>query len=212
MDFLKKIFDFILMPFKLMFGDPDKARILRDGKTTMAKIINIGESDMGYVTVNDQPYAKLTLEIYPEGEDPYTTTLGTILPRLSVSQFQPGTMVNVKVDPLNKLKVVFDTTPTTAANENMPVVGNTEQKPIVNGKQGMAEVLAIKKSDKEKNGNPVYILTLEITGEGIEKYSFDKEIPLPEFALPYITVGKKYGCRVDGEDKTKVEIDVKFNQ
>lgn len=191
----------------MLFGDPDQKRILSTGRKAMAKIVSLDESGMGYVTVNDQPYAKLTLEVHDGSKAPYQTTLSTIIPRLQVPQFQPGTMLNILIDPNDPLKVVFDTTGTAEA---MPSVGNTEQPDIVDGKKAMAEVLELRKTDKMKNGNTVYVAKLEITGEGIAKYAFDKEIPLPQFALAYFTVGRKYDCTVDRNDKTKVMMNIMF--
>lgn len=202
---ITEFFKTLFAPFKLFFGDPDRDRILRDGRSAVATIVNLGESGIGTMTVNDQPYVKMELEIYEEGKPKYNTTLSTVIPRLAVPQFQPGATIKVKIDPLDPMKVVFDTSPTAI---DKPAVGNTDQTPIKDGKHGMAEVMGIAKTDKTKNGNPVYKLTLKITGEKIETYTFDKEVPLPDFAIAKFTVGKTYSAVIDSEDKTKVVMDI----
>lgn len=200
-DFLKALFD----PFRAIFGDPERDRILAEGKSAVAKITALNEVGSGYVTVNDQPYVALTLEIYPKGEEPYTTSIKTLISRLATSQFQPGNMINVKIDPLDKLKVVLD-----YAGASKPVVGNTDSKMSENTKDAMAEILEIRKTDRVKDGNKIYEMKFEVSGSDLQTYSFTKEIPLPEYALTHFNVGRKYQCKVDAEDKTKLALDIKF--
>jgi hypothetical protein len=207
MGFFSEFFNVLKTTFKAFFGDPDTKRILETGKRAEAKILSLNESGAGYVTVNEQPYVKLELEIFPEeGGASYKTTLATIISRLAVPQFQPDNVIYVKIDPKDPKKVVFDTT---RASNDLPVVGNKENVIKEGGPKGFAEVLGIEKTDKIKDGTPVYMVKFEITGEKIDTYKFEKEIPLPDYAFKFFIVGKKFKCRVDPDDKTKVDMEVR---
>lgn len=207
MAFFSNFFTTMGNSFKAFFGDSNKDRILKTGKRAEAKILSVSESKVGYVTVNEQPYVVLELEIFPEEGGPsFKTELQTVIPRLLVPVFQVGNVIYVKIDPEDSKKVVLDTT---RAQNDLPVVGNKDEQIGEGGPKGLAEVLGIEKTDKNKNGIHVYLVNLKITGEGIETYTFKKEIPLPEYAFKFFIVGKKFTCKVDPIDKTKVDMDVK---
>lgn len=92
-------------------GSSDRERILKEGKSAKAKIIKLDESGEAVVTVNDQPFVDLTLEIYDGDKKPYQAKIQTILSRLAIPQFQPGNMLRVKIDKKNPQNVVIDTRP-----------------------------------------------------------------------------------------------------
>ncbi len=109
------LYDFLLLFFSgfsdPFFGSGKKAKkILRTGKSAIATVLNIGEnSGGGVVTINDQPYFNLKLKINSENEKPYEINFDTIIPRHSVSKFQPGAIFPVKIDPSDSKNVVIDT-------------------------------------------------------------------------------------------------------
>lgn len=204
MSFFSDLFGALGTTFKAFFGDPERKRVLSTGISAPAKILNLSESGAGYITVNEQPYVVIDLEVYPKDEKPFKATVKTIISRLATPQFQPGSMVYVKYDPNDKTKVYFDTTETKKEPTN---IGNTKEK-FTPGKAGFAEILGIKKAKGKKAGNQLYSLTVEITGEGLQKYTNTKNVPLPDYSLQYFQVGKKYPCVIDKNDKTKVDMKI----
>ncbi len=93
--------------FKHLFLGKDDKRILKTGKPALATILNIKESAEGIVTINGQPLVALEMEV-DDGAEKYKTELETIIRRLDLPKFQPGKKFCVKIDPNNKLKIVFD--------------------------------------------------------------------------------------------------------
>jgi hypothetical protein len=90
-------------------GSPTTRRILREGRSADATIKAIGENSRGgVVTVNDQPYLNLQLEVHDSYQAPYITSLDTIIPRSVLPQFQPGTILPIKIDPNDPMKVAID--------------------------------------------------------------------------------------------------------
>jgi hypothetical protein len=62
----------------------------------------------GVVTVNNQPYLNLTVEVDDGSRAPYVVSFDTVIPLASVPQFQPGALIRLKVDPDDPQKVVID--------------------------------------------------------------------------------------------------------
>jgi hypothetical protein len=204
MGFLTNLFASFGTAFNAFFGNSEQKRVLANGKNAIAKIITLSESGAGYITVNQQPLVVIDLEVYPEGEEPFKASVRTIISRLETSLFQPGSMVYVKYDPLDKTKVYFDNT---GGPKTRKDIGNVKEK-FTLGKSGIAEILGIKKAGGKEDENQLYTLTLEITGSNIDTYTFSKDIPLPDYSLPFIQVGKKYNCVIDKDDKHKVDLDL----
>jgi hypothetical protein len=94
--------------FKHLFSGGQRNKILEIGKPARAKILNLKESDEGTVTINDQPFATIEVEINDGINKPYKTEIKTIISRLEIPKLQPGNFIAVKVDPNDKMKVVID--------------------------------------------------------------------------------------------------------
>lgn len=95
--------------FKHLFSGSKRNKILETGRPAKAKVLNIKESGEGVVTINEQPFVTLELEI-DDGSSVYKTELKTVIARLDIPKFQPGKVFAVKVDPNDKMKVAFDPT------------------------------------------------------------------------------------------------------
>jgi hypothetical protein len=95
----------------------NRRRILRTGRPAAATVKRIGESSQGgVITVNDQPYLNLVLEVNDGVHPPYEVSFDTIIPRYAVPQFQPGAVIPVKVDPNDpdQVAIVWDGSVTVA--------------------------------------------------------------------------------------------------
>jgi hypothetical protein len=91
-------------PFRRVTRDTET--VLAAGRPAKAVVKSISESSLGAtVTVNDQPYLNLTLEIHDGFSDPYVVSFDTVVPRTAVPRVQPGSEVAVKVDPSDPEKV-----------------------------------------------------------------------------------------------------------
>lgn len=95
-----------MMSFLALSGKKKEA--FAKGRHATATVLEIDESILGTVSVNDQPYVRMKLKVNDSGKEPYVVTIESIIPRLSVPSFQPGCMVNVLIDPENPEKVLLD--------------------------------------------------------------------------------------------------------
>jgi hypothetical protein len=78
---------------------------LKDGTPAQATILRIWDTG---TTINDNPVVGLLLEVRPQNLPAYQAESKSMIPRLSISQFQPGAIIPVRIDPQNQARVVLD--------------------------------------------------------------------------------------------------------
>ena len=217
------IFKIFRKPFMSFFGGTrDMKRILTTGRPAMAVVQQIGENSRGGVmTINDQPFLNLQLEVHDEGRSPYPVSLDTIIPRAAVPQFQPGANIPVRVDPNDPQQVVIDwkrgISPATSAAK--PTVGNVDQwnssdNSLLDqqGINGTAKILNIEDTGRSENFNPVVKMTYEVRSPKIDTYTFTKEVPLPTTTVKMLkkVVRKSFPAKIHPHDQTKIKVDITF--
>lgn len=97
-------------------GQSDK--ILATGIPGSATIVGLDSTSM---YVNNQPVAKLTLNVQLPGRAPYTVEKREVIPLLALGMIQPGSSIPVAVDPTNPQKVVIDWSGETRTRMSGPV-------------------------------------------------------------------------------------------
>jgi hypothetical protein len=217
------IFKIFRKPFMSFFGGTrDMKRIMLNGRPAMAVVQQIGEnSGGGVMTINDQPYLNLQLEVHDESRSPYPVSLDTIIPRAAVPQFQPGAKIPVRVDPNDPQQLVIDwnrgISPDTIAAK--PTVGNVDQWTSSDnslldqqGIVGTAKILNIEDTGRSENYNPVVKMTYEVRSPKIDTYTFTKEVPLPTATIKMLkkAVRKSYPAKIHPHDQTKIKVDITF--
>jgi hypothetical protein len=75
------------------------------GQPARAEILRIWDTGM---TVNDDPVVGFVLQVQPDGKPAYETQTKLRISRIQVSQFQPGAVVPVRVDPTDPSRVSLD--------------------------------------------------------------------------------------------------------
>lgn len=99
---------FIGPMFSFFGGSGETKRILREGRPATGKIISIGESSQGgTITVNDNPYLGISMEVNDGFRTPYVVSVDTIVPRYAIPQYQPGAVLNLMVDKEDNEKVAI---------------------------------------------------------------------------------------------------------
>lgn len=100
---------FFVLVFGLAFGplvvDGIRHNRLRStGETAEATIIKLQETG---VRVNRQPRVKITLSVRPSMRPAYEAVTHKIISYFEISQYQPGAVMEIKVDPNNPQSVVI---------------------------------------------------------------------------------------------------------
>ena len=78
---------------------------LKNGVPAQATILRIWDTG---TTLNDNPVVGFLLEVRPQNLPAYQAESKSMIPRLSISQFQPGAIIPVKIDPQNQARVALD--------------------------------------------------------------------------------------------------------
>lgn len=94
--------------YKFIKNNRKRKKLLSTGVDAKAKVLSLDEASDGTVTtINDQPLVTIELEILDRGDAPYKVKIETIISRLEIPKLQPGSIVNVKIDPNNRNKVII---------------------------------------------------------------------------------------------------------
>jgi hypothetical protein len=182
----------------------DNARILQVGIEGTAVILSLKEAGMTVKTGGTLPKTLMNIELQVTipGQEPYVTTIQKLVSMMDISLLTPGKSMHIKADPADKMKVAFNPNPPTQA-----AAGNPENI-IKEGYKGMAELKFKFKTSQVKNGYSVYAIQFEITREGVDPYTVDKEVPLPEYEPGRFDVGRKLPCLIDYNDKNKLTMEI----
>ncbi len=203
--------------FKNLPGLNKEARkLMIQGRPGRATVLSIGETSQGTVTVNEQPYLHLELQIFDGSTPPYQVGIDTIVPRYAVPQFQPGASIPVRIDTMDKNKVIIDwsepSSPSSPSSQpsspvpppgdspsspsiraEMPTVGNVSDWTTMDdvllrqdGIDGRARIMGVEPTGKSKGYEPLVKMTYEVTAPGMETYSFSKEVPIPNQYIPQL--------------------------
>jgi hypothetical protein len=213
--------------FNFFWGSGKKAKeILSTGKSATATLVALGESSQGgTVTINDQPYLNLKLQIDDGYKQPYEVSLDTVIPRSAVPQFQPGASFKVKIDPADPNTVVFDAQGTESyvnsgavQSVQQPTVGGKNWTQLDrtllerDGKDGVAKVLSIEDTGRSEDFNPLVRVSYEVFIPREEPYTVTKDIPMPTQYVQQLrqVVGKSFPCRVHPQDPQKIQVNITF--
>lgn len=199
-------------------GGKEAGRILATGRPATATVLSIDEnSGGGVLTINDQPYLNLKLQIDDGKAEPYQISFDTVIARADVPKFQPGAVFPVKIDPNNPQKVTLDPdAPLSTASkfgfgsrswsdEDRKLL---EEKGIV----GAAKLAAVEETGKSEDLLLLVKLTWNVAAPGIENYTTTSEVAFPTHSAQQMktAVGKTFPARLHPLDRTKIKVDVTF--
>lgn len=89
-----------------MSGVAETKRIQQVGVAASARILEIWDTG---ITVNEDPVIGIRAEVTRADGTTYTTTIPkSLISRLDIPRFQPGAVVDVRIDPQDSSKVALD--------------------------------------------------------------------------------------------------------
>ena len=196
-------------------------KILKYGRPARAKIVGFGEggvgkSDMGALTVNEQPYVRLDLEIYDRDKPPYNMIIKRIFPRLQVPQLKIGSMIAIKIDPNNPQNIEMDPEGeglrdyVDRKDYNEKGITAEDNKVIQEqGISGEAEIIKIEDTGKSEELMPIIEITFQITAPDIEPYKLLSRMPIASEHIEIVRsyVGKKVSAKIHPKEKHEAFID-----
>lgn len=93
----------VVMVFVRRLTVPDK-QLLATGETAQATVVQMWDTG---VTINDNPRVGLLLEVRPTNRPAYQVKTAQVVSRLQTSMYQPGQMLEVKIDPADQKKIAI---------------------------------------------------------------------------------------------------------
>lgn len=89
-----------------MSGVAETKRIQESGVAARARIVEIWDTG---ITLNDDPVIGIRAEVTRADGTTYTATIPkSLISRLDIPRFQPGAMIDVRIDPQDSSKVALD--------------------------------------------------------------------------------------------------------
>ena len=85
-------------------GGEEAQRLQTSGRPGTALVMALRDTG---VTINENPQVELDLQVTLEGVSPYNVTHRQVISRLQTAGFQPGSTVNVRVDPGDLQKLIL---------------------------------------------------------------------------------------------------------
>lgn len=87
--------------------------ILMRGIPAQGRIVQIGQTGL---TINDAPQLNIMMEVTPPMQQgyrggttgPFMANVQALVPIYAMARLQPGSMVNVRFDPMNPMRVAID--------------------------------------------------------------------------------------------------------
>ncbi|MCD4733831.1 hypothetical protein K8R78_06295 [bacterium] len=198
-------------PMAAAFGWGKDARMMKNhGRPASATIMSIGEnSEGGTVTINDQPYLNLQLEVHERDVQPYVVSLDTVISRSAIPQFQPGATIPILIHPENPDKVMINW----QGQPETPSYGRTrsaldQQLMDRAGIDCKATIIKVEPTGRSEDFNIVVRVTYEIDAPGRDIYQFDKETALPSHVIQLMQkhIGKPLEARLHPDDDTKISV------
>lgn len=212
--------------YYFFWGKGRRARkILQSGRQARATLVEIGENSGGSsVTINDDPYLNLRLQIDDGLNKPYEVSLDTVISRYIVPQFQPGESFPVRVDPQDMQVVVYDTNQAALEGSGIVLQGTnpkisgltrTHEETEAVHKKGIkaaAKITAVEPTGRSHDFKPIVRVNYEVTIPGEMSYIVEAELPIPSHMVEQFkeVIGKVFPARVHPEDRNKISVDVTF--
>ncbi len=95
----------IVVVFRKVSGlSAPNRELLATGESAPATIVNLWDTG---TSVNDNPLVGLLLQVQPANRPAYQVQTTLLISRLAIPQYQPGSQLEVKVDPKNPQKVAI---------------------------------------------------------------------------------------------------------
>jgi hypothetical protein len=212
--------------YYFFWGKGRRARkILESGRQARARILEVGEnSGGGTVTINDDPYLNLKLEIDDGVNRPYEVSLDTVISRSIVPQFQPGASFPIRIDNADRELVVYDANQA-ALEGSGPIIGQSRPKITSldrtieetetvrrHGIKATAKILAVEPTGRSHDFKPLVKVSYEVSIPGQKPYQITAELPVPTHMVTQFreVIGKAFPAKVHPEDPNKISVDVDF--
>lgn len=93
---------YVLFFARDLLADPKRKRLLALGRDAPALILHIADTG---ITLNQNPYVRLRLQVQPPDTEPYEVTVSALVSRVNIPRV--GEVIMVKYDPARPQEVIL---------------------------------------------------------------------------------------------------------
>ena len=199
--------------YKLFFGPMINAsRLQKTGLPGKARILEVRDTG---ITINNNPQAKLILEVRNNLGQVYNTECRVLVSRLNPGMYSAGMEIPVKIDPKNEKNVVVDFSGGNASGKDVNALKaeleqlKVEQEGITaSGRPARAIVKNYRWLGAYVNGqNPYVELDLEVLPENSASFSGKTKGVIHEASVAKFQPGEEIFVKYDFYDNSKIVIE-----
>jgi len=195
--------------FRIYRGMAADKAILQSGLPAPAVILSV--EDTG-VTMNDNPQARLTLQVNPPNRPPFQAVVATFVGRLQIGMLVPGQPVSVRYDPNDISKVAIESMGAAANPASVAAVEASVrqqedyfQELRQRGEESLATILAVEDMNiRIGDSASMFRLTLQVTPRAGQPFQAQSQSAISDASREKYTVGKSVYVYYDPFNKTQV--------
>lgn len=197
--------------FRMFKGMSQNSNLLKTGVSAPAVIIDV--QDTG-TTMNDNPQARLTLQVTPAGRPPFQAMTTTFVGRFQVGLIVPGATVQVRYDPNDTTKVAIESIGGGAGNMVAPQVQSAMlaqdqyyAQLRQSGIEARARILtATNMNIRNDNAGWVFRLTFDVTTNSGEHFTAETQSAILDASQYKYQPGKEVYVKYDPANKAQVAL------
>ena len=205
---------------RMMRGSAQNRKLLQTGEPAQATILQLRETGL---RINEQPQIGLQLEVRPANRPAYQTEAKMIISYLQAAQFQPGTLLDVRIDPADPSKVAIAGVIGSAAMGGMlgqsPMQQQQAQQMLMqmevfnnnlraSGVSAQAKILNASNMGMNVNGNnPLMTFQLEVQPGDRPAFQAMAKGVIGESALYKYQTGSTIWIKYDPNNPSEVALD-----
>jgi hypothetical protein len=201
--------------FRLIRGQAQTRTLLQTGVPAPAVIVSV--QDTG-VLINDQPQARVTLQVTPTDRPPFQATITQVFSLFEVGSVVPGATVQVRFDTNDVSKIAIES----FGARNAGGTGGVENPQLqaammaqdqyyaqlrITGTEAKAKILtATNLNMRNDNVAWVFRLTFDVTTPTGEHFNSETQAAIVDASQPKYQPGKEVIVRYDPANKAQVAL------
>jgi len=196
-----------------MSGISQAQQLQRTGVSAPATVLKIWDTGM---TLNSDPVVGFLLEVHPSDGDTYQAETKIVVSRLAIPRIQPGQVVGVRYDPVQRTRVSLDLgawdlespTPEPTPPPRAAEVDAEKQRLLATGVTGSATIMKTHALGLfDADGRPVYDLMLMVDVPGSKPALGPARVGVTRERESWFRVGQKLPIKADPAQPSRFTVD-----
>lgn len=197
--------------YRMVKGQAQTRTLLQTGVAAPAVIVSV--QDTG-VMVNDQPRARVTLQVTPSDRPPFQAVITEVFSMFDLASLVPGGAAQVRFDPNNPAKIAIESLGGGSVGVSNPQLQASMMAQDqyyaqlrITGTEARAKILsAVNLNIRNDNVAWVFRLTFDVTTSTGEHFQSETQAAIVDASQPKYQPGKEVIVRYDPANKAQVAL------